>query len=124
ARRATPYETIRHQPLSRSRPSRPRTVPVRSARRINHHSPRDKSEPGPEERTPEAEKNPRGTGGNFLGCSNLWRPQPPAAAALRGGSFSSGGAGGVGGAHQGGLDVRGAQRSRAVDAGGGGPMPA
>src|SRR5262249_60649692 len=54
ARRATPYETIRHQPLSRSRPSRPRTAPVRRACRITHHSPRDKSEPGPEGRTPEA----------------------------------------------------------------------
>ena len=54
ARRATPYETIRHQPNSRSRHSRPRTAPVRWACRINHHSPRDKSEPGPEGRTPEA----------------------------------------------------------------------
>jgi len=42
------------KPNSRSRPSRPRTAPVRRACRINHHSPRDKSEPGPEGRTPEA----------------------------------------------------------------------
>src|SRR6516162_1944099 len=44
----------RHQLNSRSRPSRARTAPVRWACRINHHSPRDKSEPGPEGRTPEA----------------------------------------------------------------------
>ena len=35
-------------------PFPPRRAPVRWACRINHHSPRDKSEPGPEERTPEA----------------------------------------------------------------------
>src|SRR6516162_146612 len=62
-------------------------------RRINHHSPRDKSEPGPEGRTPEAGKNPRGTGVNFLGCSNLWRPQPRAAAALRAGRSPAAGRG-------------------------------
>src|SRR5262249_51490352 len=45
------------------------TAAVRWACRINHHSPRDKSEPGPEGRTPEAGKNPRGTGVKFLGCS-------------------------------------------------------
>jgi hypothetical protein len=49
-----PLETIRRQLNSRSRPSCPRTAPVRRACRINHHSPRDKSEPGPEGRTSEA----------------------------------------------------------------------
>src|SRR5262249_31620231 len=39
-------------------PSRLRTAPVRRACRINHHRPRDKSEPGPEGRTPEAGARP------------------------------------------------------------------
>src|SRR5262249_16539053 len=44
---------------------------------------------------------------NKRAYGNLWRPQPRAAAALRGGSFSSGGSGRLRDPHQCGCDYRG-----------------